>query len=51
MNVGLNQISNPFVKGMASANDFSIQKMNGINYYSVAFILFLLSMLLLVLVL
>lgn len=37
MNVGLNQISNPFVKGMASANDFSIQKMNGINYYSVAF--------------
>lgn len=37
MNVGLNQISNPFVKGMATANDFSIQKMNGINYYSVAF--------------
>lgn len=37
MNIGLNQISNPFVKGMAAANDFSIQKMNGINYYSVAF--------------
>lgn len=37
MNVGLNQISNPFVKGMADANDYSIQKMNGINYYSVAF--------------
>lgn len=37
MNIGLNQITNPFVKGMATANDFSIQKMNGINYYSVAF--------------
>lgn len=37
MNIGLNQITNPFVKGMADANDFSIQKMNGINYYSVAF--------------
>lgn len=37
MNIGLNNIVNPFVKGMATANDYSIQKMNGINYYSVAF--------------
>lgn len=37
MNIGLNQIVNPFMKGMAEVNDYSIQKMNGINYYSVAF--------------
>lgn len=37
MNIGLNNIINPFIKGMATANNFSIQKMNGINYYSVAF--------------
>lgn len=35
--IGLDNIVNPFIAGMAKANDYSIQKMNGINYYSVAF--------------
>lgn len=39
MNVGLSNIRNPFFFAMAKKNDYSIQKMNGINYYSVAFYL------------
>lgn len=37
MNVGLKELKNPFLFQMASNNDYSIQKMNGLNYYSVAF--------------
>lgn len=37
MNLGLSNIKNPFFYAMAKKNDYSIQKMNGINYYSVAF--------------
>lgn len=37
MNVGLSNIRNPFFFAMAKKNDYSIQKMNGINYYSTAF--------------
>lgn len=37
INIGLANIKNPFFYGMAKKNDYSIQKMNGINYYSVAF--------------
>ena len=37
MNLGLGQIHNPFFYGMSQKNDYSIQKMNGINYYSCAF--------------
>ena len=37
VNVGLSDIRNPFFYSMAKKNDFSIQKMNGINYYSMAF--------------
>ena len=37
MNVGLSNICNPFIFSMAKKNDYSIQKMNGINYYSMAF--------------
>ena len=36
-NVGLSQITNPFFKAMAEKNSYSINNMNGINYYSVAF--------------
>jgi single-stranded-DNA-specific exonuclease len=34
---GLFHIKNPFFAAMARKNEFSIKKMNGINYYSVAF--------------
>lgn len=37
MNLGLQELRNPFLFQMASNNDYSIQKMNGLNYYSVAF--------------
>lgn len=37
VNVGLKDIKNPFFAAMARKNKFSIDKMNGINYYSVAF--------------
>lgn len=37
VNLGLNNITNPFFYSMAKKNDYSIQKMNGINYYSIAF--------------
>lgn len=37
MNLGLSYIHNPFYATLAKTNDFSIQKMNGINYYSCAF--------------
>ena len=37
VNIGLSNIRNPFFFSMAKKNDYSIQKMNGINYYSVAF--------------
>ena len=37
VNVGLSNIVNPFFFNMAKKNDYSIQKMNGINYYSIAF--------------
>lgn len=37
VNVGLFNIKNPFFAAMARKNKFSIDKMNGINYYSVAF--------------
>lgn len=37
MNIGLKELKNPFLFQMASNNDYSIQKMNGLNYYSVAF--------------
>ncbi len=37
VNRGLSNIKNPFFTAMARKNKFSIDKMNGINYYSVAF--------------
>lgn len=37
INVGLQNVNNPFFYTMASKNDYSIQKMNGLNYYSMAF--------------
>lgn len=37
VNEGLSSIKNPFFAAMARKNKFSIDKMNGINYYSVAF--------------
>lgn len=37
VNEGLSNIKNPFFAAMARKNKFSIDKMNGINYYSVAF--------------
>lgn len=36
-NIGFSNIKNPFFFSMAKKNDYSIQKMNGINYYSMAF--------------
>lgn len=39
VNLGLQNICNPFVYSMCRKNDYSIQKMNGINYYSMAFYL------------
>ncbi|HBP43996.1 MAG TPA: hypothetical protein DD621_04985, partial [Clostridiales bacterium] len=36
-NIGLSNINNLFLKGMINKNDYSIQKMNGVNYYSIAF--------------
>ena len=39
VNLGLRNIKNIFVKEMYKKNDYSIQKMNGINYYSTAFYL------------
>lgn len=37
VNIGLSGIRNPFFATMATTNDYSIQKMNGMNYYSCAF--------------
>lgn len=37
VNVGLANIKNPFFAAMSRKNKYSIDKMNGINYYSVAF--------------
>lgn len=37
MNVGLSNLRNPFIRAMADKNAYGISKMNGINYYSVAF--------------
>lgn len=37
VNIGLSNINNPFFKEMVEKNKFSIDKMNGINYYSMAF--------------
>ena len=37
MDIGLSNIRNPFFFAMTKKNDYSIQKMNGINYYSTAF--------------
>lgn len=37
MNLGLNDIVNPFFYAMTAKNKYSIDKMNGINYYSMAF--------------
>ena len=37
VNLGLADIHNPFFVTMARKNKFSMDKMNGINYYSVAF--------------
>lgn len=37
VNLGLADVHNPFFVTMARKNKFSIDKMNGINYYSVAF--------------
>lgn len=39
VNIGLRNIKNIFIKEMYKKNDYSIQKMNGINYYSTAFYL------------
>lgn len=39
VNLGLRNIKNIFVKEMYKKNDYSIQKMHGINYYSTAFYL------------
>lgn len=36
-NYGLLNLNNKFYKGLANTNDYSIQKMNGLNYYSCAF--------------
>ena len=36
-NLGFKNIHNPFFFSMAKKNNYSIQKKNGINYYSVAF--------------
>ena len=36
-NIGFSNIRNPFFSSMSKKNNYSIQKMNGINYYSVAF--------------
>ena len=36
-NIGFSNIKNPFFFSMTKKNDYSIQKMNGINYYSMAF--------------
>ena len=36
-NIGFSNIKNPFFFSMAKKNNYSIQKMNGINYYSMAF--------------
>lgn len=36
-NIGLANLNNAFLSGMAAAHDYSIQKMNGLNYYSCAF--------------
>jgi single-stranded-DNA-specific exonuclease len=37
VNLGLNAITNPFFRGMTIKNKYSIDKMNGINYLSIAF--------------
>jgi len=37
VNLGLNAITNPFFRGMTIKNKYSIDKMNGINYFSTAF--------------
>ena len=37
ISLGLNNIKNPFFYYMVEKNDFSIQKMGGINYMSIAF--------------
>ena len=37
VSLGLNNIKNPFFYYMVEKNDFSIQKMGGINYMSIAF--------------
>lgn len=37
INEGLKNVNNPFFYAMAKKNDYSIQKMNGLNYYSMAF--------------
>lgn len=37
MNLGLSNIKNPFFYSMTKKNAYSINKMNGINYYSMAF--------------
>lgn len=39
VNIGLNNIRSPFLRGMIKKNEYSINKMNGINYYSIAFYL------------
>lgn len=36
-NLGIETLNNPFFYAMARKNDYSIQKMGGLNYYSVAF--------------
>lgn len=37
MNIGLTHFKNHFLLGMTKKNEYSINKMNGINYYSMAF--------------
>lgn len=37
MNLGLSNIKNPFFFSMSKKNEYSINKKNGINYYSMAF--------------
>lgn len=37
INLGLENINNPFFYAMSTKNKYSIDKMNGINYYSMAF--------------
>lgn len=39
VNCGLENIKNKFVKAMIEKNSYSIDKMNGVNYYSLAFYL------------